>query len=61
MTTRRGSQYSIQSDVDELGSRNDPTKGKIKGKIPSGTESIQGSSLPQRKVIDINIIFNFLK
>ncbi|MBW0460813.1 hypothetical protein O181_000528 [Austropuccinia psidii MF-1] len=53
MTTRRGSQYSIQSDVGGLRSRNNHTKGKIKGKIPSGTESTQGSAITQRQVREI--------
>ncbi|MBW0465212.1 hypothetical protein O181_004927 [Austropuccinia psidii MF-1] len=50
MTKRRGSQYSIQSDGTGLRSRFDPSKGKRKGKIPSGTESTQGSAILQRKV-----------
>ncbi|MBW0523474.1 hypothetical protein O181_063189 [Austropuccinia psidii MF-1] len=50
MTTRRGSQYSIKSDRAGLRGRIDPSKGKSKGKIPSGTESTQGSALSQRQV-----------
>ncbi|MBW0504692.1 hypothetical protein O181_044407 [Austropuccinia psidii MF-1] len=49
MTTRRGSQYSIQSDGGGLRSENDPTKGKRKSKIPSRIGSI-------RKVPEIPII-----
>ncbi|MBW0594142.1 hypothetical protein O181_133857 [Austropuccinia psidii MF-1] len=56
MTTRRGFQYSIQSDGTGLRGRIDPFKGKRKSKIPSGTESTQGSALSQRKVPEIPII-----
>ncbi|MBW0565731.1 hypothetical protein O181_105446 [Austropuccinia psidii MF-1] len=56
MTTRRGSQYSIQSDGGGLRSIFDPLKGKRKGKIPSGTESTQGSDISKRQVPDIPII-----
>ncbi|MBW0570502.1 hypothetical protein O181_110217 [Austropuccinia psidii MF-1] len=56
MTTRRGSQYSIQSDGAGLRGRIDPSKGKKKGKIPSGTESTQGSALSQRQVPEMPII-----
>ncbi|MBW0530251.1 hypothetical protein O181_069966 [Austropuccinia psidii MF-1] len=56
MTTRRGSQYSIQSDGSVLRSRIDPSKAKRKGKIPSGTESTQGSAISQRQVSEIPII-----
>ncbi|MBW0506640.1 hypothetical protein O181_046355 [Austropuccinia psidii MF-1] len=56
MTTRRGSKYYIQSDGAGLISRVYPSKGKRKGKIPSGTESTQGSSIFQRKVPEIPII-----
>ncbi|MBW0499110.1 hypothetical protein O181_038825 [Austropuccinia psidii MF-1] len=56
MTTRRGSQYSIQSDGAGLRGRTDPSKGKRKGNIPSGTESTQGSALSQRQVPEIPII-----
>ncbi|MBW0508772.1 hypothetical protein O181_048487 [Austropuccinia psidii MF-1] len=56
MTTRRGSQYSIQSNVAGLRGRIDPSKGKRKGQIPSGTESTQGSALSQRKVPEIPMI-----
>ncbi|MBW0475004.1 hypothetical protein O181_014719 [Austropuccinia psidii MF-1] len=56
MTTRRGSQYSIQSDGGGLRTRVDPLKGKRKGKIPSGTESTQGSAKSKRKVPGIPII-----
>ncbi|MBW0519684.1 hypothetical protein O181_059399 [Austropuccinia psidii MF-1] len=55
MTTRRGSQYSIQSDGAGLRGRIDPSKGKRKGKIPSGTESTEGSALSQRQVPKIAI------
>ncbi|MBW0593240.1 hypothetical protein O181_132955 [Austropuccinia psidii MF-1] len=50
MTTRRGSQYSIQSDGAVLRGKMYPSKGKRKGKIPSGTEYTQGSALSQRQV-----------
>ncbi|MBW0552147.1 hypothetical protein O181_091862 [Austropuccinia psidii MF-1] len=50
MTTRRGSQYSIQADGAGLRGRIYPSKGKTKGNIPSGTESTQGSALSQRQV-----------
>ncbi|MBW0502873.1 hypothetical protein O181_042588 [Austropuccinia psidii MF-1] len=56
MTTRRGSQYSIQSDGAALRSRIDPSKGKRKGKIPGGTEFAQGSTISQRKVPEMCII-----
>ncbi|MBW0538358.1 hypothetical protein O181_078073 [Austropuccinia psidii MF-1] len=57
MTTSRGSQYSIQSDEVRLRGRIDPSKGKIKGNIPSGTESTQGSALSQRQVPEMPIIY----
>ncbi|MBW0556961.1 hypothetical protein O181_096676 [Austropuccinia psidii MF-1] len=56
MTTRRGSQYSIQSDRAVLRSRIDSSKGKRKGNIPSGTESTQGSALSQRQVAEMPMI-----
>ncbi|MBW0521136.1 hypothetical protein O181_060851 [Austropuccinia psidii MF-1] len=56
MTTRRGSQYSTKSDEARIRGIIDPSKGKIKGKIPSGTESRQGSALSQRQVPEIPII-----
>ncbi|MBW0572077.1 hypothetical protein O181_111792 [Austropuccinia psidii MF-1] len=56
MTTRRGVQYSIKSDGAGLRSRIDVSKGKIKGKITSGTESTQGSAISQRQVTEIFII-----
>ncbi|MBW0501500.1 hypothetical protein O181_041215 [Austropuccinia psidii MF-1] len=56
MTTRRGSQYSIKSDVGELSSRNDPKKGKRKRKVPSGTQYTQGSGISQRQVLEMPII-----
>ncbi|MBW0590903.1 hypothetical protein O181_130618 [Austropuccinia psidii MF-1] len=56
MITRRGSQYSIQSDGGVLRSRVDPSKGKRKGKIPSGTESTQGSAISKMKVPDMHMI-----
>ncbi|MBW0495779.1 hypothetical protein O181_035494 [Austropuccinia psidii MF-1] len=55
MTTRRGSQYYIQSDGAGLRSRFDPSKGKRKGKIPSGTEFTQGSAISQRQVTEMPI------
>ncbi|MBW0593974.1 hypothetical protein O181_133689 [Austropuccinia psidii MF-1] len=56
MTTRRCSQYSIQSDGAGIRGRIDPSKGKRKGKIPSGTKSTQGSDLSQRQVPEIPMI-----
>ncbi|MBW0523731.1 hypothetical protein O181_063446 [Austropuccinia psidii MF-1] len=56
MTSRRGSQYSIQSDGAGLRSRIKPSKGKRKGKIPSGTESTQGNAISQRQVPEMPII-----
>ncbi|MBW0503713.1 hypothetical protein O181_043428 [Austropuccinia psidii MF-1] len=56
MTTRRGSQYSIQSGGAGLRGRIDSSKGKRKGNIPSGTESTQGSALSQRQVPEVPII-----
>ncbi|MBW0526755.1 hypothetical protein O181_066470 [Austropuccinia psidii MF-1] len=56
MTTRRGSQYSIQSDGVGLRGRIYPSKEKRKCKIPSGTESTQGSALSQRQVSEMSII-----
>ncbi|MBW0510563.1 hypothetical protein O181_050278 [Austropuccinia psidii MF-1] len=56
MTTIRGSQYSIQSDGAGLEGRIDPSKGKRKAKIPSGTGSTQGSALSQRKVPEMCLI-----
>ncbi|MBW0569534.1 hypothetical protein O181_109249 [Austropuccinia psidii MF-1] len=56
MTTRRGSQYSIQSDGAGLRGRIDSSKGKRKGNIPSGTESTQGSALSQRQVPEMPMI-----
>ncbi|MBW0564089.1 hypothetical protein O181_103804 [Austropuccinia psidii MF-1] len=56
MTTRRGSRYFIQSDGAGLRGRIEPSKGKRKGKIHSGTESTQGSALSQRKVPEIPMI-----
>ncbi|MBW0528289.1 hypothetical protein O181_068004 [Austropuccinia psidii MF-1] len=56
MTTRRGSQYSVQSDGAGLRGRSDPSKGKRKGKIPSGTESTKGSALSQRQVPEVAMI-----
>ncbi|MBW0542152.1 hypothetical protein O181_081867 [Austropuccinia psidii MF-1] len=52
MPTRRGSQYSTQSDGGRLRSKNDPTKGKI----PWGTEFIQGSKISRRQLPQIPII-----
>ncbi|MBW0464065.1 hypothetical protein O181_003780 [Austropuccinia psidii MF-1] len=56
MPTRRGSQYCIHSDACGLRGRNDPTKGKRKGKIPSGTESTQGSAISQKQLPEMPII-----
>ncbi|MBW0589834.1 hypothetical protein O181_129549 [Austropuccinia psidii MF-1] len=56
MTTRRGSKYSIQTDGAGLRGRIDPSKGKRKGKIPSGTESTQGSALSQSQVTEMPMI-----
>ncbi|MBW0513169.1 hypothetical protein O181_052884 [Austropuccinia psidii MF-1] len=56
MTTRRGSQHSIQSDGGGLRSRADPSKGRRKGKIPSVTESTQGSAILKRQVLDMPMI-----
>ncbi|MBW0525273.1 hypothetical protein O181_064988 [Austropuccinia psidii MF-1] len=56
MTTRRGSQYPIQSDGVGLRSRIDPSKGKRKSKITSGTKSTQGSAISQRQVPEMPII-----
>ncbi|MBW0568570.1 hypothetical protein O181_108285 [Austropuccinia psidii MF-1] len=56
MTTRRGSQYSIQSDGAGLRGKIDSSKGKRKGNIPSGIESTQGSSLSQRQVPEMPTI-----
>ncbi|MBW0499038.1 hypothetical protein O181_038753 [Austropuccinia psidii MF-1] len=57
MTIRRGSQYSIQSDVGGLRRRGDLSKGKRKGKIPSGTESTQATAISRRQVPDMAMIF----
>ncbi|MBW0590253.1 hypothetical protein O181_129968 [Austropuccinia psidii MF-1] len=56
MTSIRGSQYSIQSDGTGLRSRAYTSKGKRKGKIPSGTEYTQGSAISQRQVPEVPII-----
>ncbi|MBW0573671.1 hypothetical protein O181_113386 [Austropuccinia psidii MF-1] len=56
MTTRRGSQYSIQSDGAGLRGRIDSSKGKRTRNIPSGTESTQGSALSQRQVPEMPMI-----
>ncbi|MBW0537086.1 hypothetical protein O181_076801 [Austropuccinia psidii MF-1] len=56
MTTRRGSQYSIQSDGAGLRGKIDSSKGKGKGNIPSGSEFTQGSALAQRKVPEMPMI-----
>ncbi|MBW0592664.1 hypothetical protein O181_132379 [Austropuccinia psidii MF-1] len=56
MTTRRGSQYSMQSDEAGLRGIIHSSKGKRKGNIPSGTESTQGSALSQRQVPEIPMI-----
>ncbi|MBW0555697.1 hypothetical protein O181_095412 [Austropuccinia psidii MF-1] len=56
MTTKRGSQYSIQSDGPGLRIRIDPSKGKRMGKSPSGTEPTQESGISQRKVPEMPIL-----
>ncbi|MBW0502857.1 hypothetical protein O181_042572 [Austropuccinia psidii MF-1] len=56
MTTRRGFQYSIQSDGTGLRSRIDPSKGKRKGTIPSKRESTQGCAISQRQVPEMPMI-----
>ncbi|MBW0464316.1 hypothetical protein O181_004031 [Austropuccinia psidii MF-1] len=56
MTTRRGSQYYIQSYGAVLRGKIDPSKGKRKGNFRSGTESTQGSSLSQSQVPEIPMI-----
>ncbi|MBW0568584.1 hypothetical protein O181_108299 [Austropuccinia psidii MF-1] len=56
MTTRRGSKYSIQSDGTGIRGRIYPSKGKRKGKIPSGTKSTQGSAISQRQVPEMPMI-----
>ncbi|MBW0504350.1 hypothetical protein O181_044065 [Austropuccinia psidii MF-1] len=56
MTTRSGSQYSIQTDGAGLRSRINPSKRKRKGKIPSVTEFTQGSAISKRQVPQIPII-----
>ncbi|MBW0462202.1 hypothetical protein O181_001917 [Austropuccinia psidii MF-1] len=53
MMARRGSEYSIASDGGGFRGRNDSTKGQPKGKIPSGTESTQGSAISQKQVPEI--------
>ncbi|MBW0555266.1 hypothetical protein O181_094981 [Austropuccinia psidii MF-1] len=56
MTTRRRSQYSIQLEGGGIRSIVDPSKGKRKGKIPSGMESTQGSAISKRQVPDMPMI-----
>ncbi|MBW0514909.1 hypothetical protein O181_054624 [Austropuccinia psidii MF-1] len=56
MTTRKGSQYYIQSDRAGLRGRIYPSKGKRKGTLLSGTESTEGSALSQRQVPEMPII-----
>ncbi|MBW0534966.1 hypothetical protein O181_074681 [Austropuccinia psidii MF-1] len=56
MTTRRGPQYSIQSDEGRLRSRNDTTNGKRKDKILNGKEYTKGSAISQREVPEIPFI-----
>ncbi|MBW0566239.1 hypothetical protein O181_105954 [Austropuccinia psidii MF-1] len=56
MTTRGGSQFSIQSDGAGIRGRIDSSKGKRKGNIPCGTESTQGSALSQKQVPEILMI-----
>ncbi|MBW0579929.1 hypothetical protein O181_119644 [Austropuccinia psidii MF-1] len=46
----------MKSDGGGLRSKVDLSKGKRKGKIPSGTESTQGSSISKRQVPDIPMI-----
>ncbi|MBW0562685.1 hypothetical protein O181_102400 [Austropuccinia psidii MF-1] len=56
MTTRRGSQYAIQSDGAGLRGRIDPSKRERKGNIPSGTEFTEGGALSQRQVPEMPMI-----
>ncbi|MBW0562784.1 hypothetical protein O181_102499 [Austropuccinia psidii MF-1] len=56
MTTRRGSQYCIQSDGAGLRGKIYSSKGKRKGNISSGTQSTQGSALSQTQVLGRPII-----
>ncbi|MBW0592334.1 hypothetical protein O181_132049 [Austropuccinia psidii MF-1] len=56
MNTRAGSQYLIQSDGGGLRGRVYTSKGKRKSKIPSGTESTQGSAISKRQVPDMPMI-----
>ncbi|MBW0504471.1 hypothetical protein O181_044186 [Austropuccinia psidii MF-1] len=56
MNIKTGSQCSIQSDGGRHRSKVDLSKGKRKGKIPSGTESTQRSSISKRQVPDIPMI-----
>ncbi|MBW0559629.1 hypothetical protein O181_099344 [Austropuccinia psidii MF-1] len=56
MTTRRGSQYSTQSDEAGLRSRITPSKGKQKGKIPTETEFTHRSAISQRQVPEMPIV-----
>ncbi|MBW0567891.1 hypothetical protein O181_107606 [Austropuccinia psidii MF-1] len=56
MTTRRGYQYSIQSDGAGLRGKINHSKWERRGKIPSGSESTQGSAISQRKVQEMHII-----
>ncbi|MBW0503989.1 hypothetical protein O181_043704 [Austropuccinia psidii MF-1] len=56
MTTRRESQYFIQSDGCGLRSTVDPSKGVRKGQIPSGTESTQVSSISKMQFPDMSMI-----
>ncbi|MBW0594086.1 hypothetical protein O181_133801 [Austropuccinia psidii MF-1] len=56
MTTRRRSQYFIQSYGGRVRSRFELSKGQRKGKIPSGTESTQGNAISKRQVPDMPMI-----
>ncbi|MBW0547619.1 hypothetical protein O181_087334 [Austropuccinia psidii MF-1] len=56
MTTRRASQYLIQSDEAGLRGRIDSSKGQRKGKIPSGTESTKGNALFKGQVPEMPMI-----
>ncbi|MBW0523213.1 hypothetical protein O181_062928 [Austropuccinia psidii MF-1] len=56
MPTRRGSQYSFQSNGGGLRSRNYSTKGKRNCQISSGTESTQRGAISQRQVPEMLMI-----
>ncbi|MBW0591980.1 hypothetical protein O181_131695 [Austropuccinia psidii MF-1] len=56
MTTRRGSQYSIQSDEAGLRGRIDPSKGKRKGKSPVEQNPHKEVPYPKRQVPEMPMI-----